>query len=88
MRFIPPEVLLSWPVPNYDNPKTRGDALLIVNGIFISLATITVILRLYTRVFIKRWFGMDDFFIMLALVCHHHHQASPFVGLRIYTNSR
>lgn len=59
---------MSWPTPNYDNPVTRGPALVIVNSIFISLATITVAARIYTRIVIKRWFGIDDVFILLALL--------------------
>ena len=68
MQLPPADVLLSWPTPNYDNPVTRGPALVIVNSIFISLATITVAARIYTRIVIKRWFGIDDVFILLALL--------------------
>jgi hypothetical protein len=68
MQLPPVDVLLSWPTPNYDNPVTRGPALLIVNSIFISLAVITVVARIYTRIVIKRWFGIDDVFILLALL--------------------
>lgn len=68
MRLPPVEVLLSWPAPNYVNPVTRGNALLIINIIFITLVALTVGLRLYTRLVIKRWFGLDDVFIILALV--------------------
>ena len=68
MRLPPPEVLLSWPAPNYQDPVTRGDALVVVNSIFITLVIVTVGLRLYTRLVIKRWFGLDDIFILLALV--------------------
>jgi hypothetical protein len=48
MRLPPAEILLSWPSPNYENPKTRGDALLIVNSVLIGLTVITVGLRLCT----------------------------------------
>jgi hypothetical protein len=68
MRLPPVDVLLSWPTPNYENPVTRGNALVIVNSIFIGFVVITVGLRLYTRLVIKRWFGIDDVFILLALV--------------------
>ena len=68
MQLPPTDVLLSWPTPNYDNPVTRGPALVIVNSIFISLAIITVAARIYTRIVIKRWFGIDDVFILLALL--------------------
>jgi hypothetical protein len=67
MQFPPVDILLSWPTPNYENPKTRGDALVVVNCIFISLVYITVALRLYTRICVKRWFGLDDVFILLAV---------------------
>lgn len=62
------QVILSWPTPNYANPVTRGNALLVVNSIFIALVVIFVGLRMYTRLIIKRWFGLDDVFILLALV--------------------
>ncbi|XP_014551162.1 hypothetical protein COCVIDRAFT_113642 [Bipolaris victoriae FI3] len=37
MQLPPASVILSWPTPNYDDPVTRGPALVIVNAIFISL---------------------------------------------------
>lgn len=71
VREIPLSVLFTWPAPNYVNPDTRGPALLVVNAVFITLCTITLFLRLYTRIFIKRWFGSDDVFIILAYVRAH-----------------
>jgi hypothetical protein len=68
MRTIPAEVVLAWPTPNYDDPVTRGSALMLVNAIFIGLVLITVFARLWTRLFITRWFGLDDVFVVLALV--------------------
>jgi uncharacterized membrane protein len=68
MQLPPVDVLLSWPTPNYVDPETRGPALLIVNSILIALTILTVIARLYTRIVIKRWFGIDDIFILFALL--------------------
>ncbi|KAH9868670.1 hypothetical protein J1614_007742 [Plenodomus biglobosus] len=68
MRLPPYEILLSWPTPNYENPITRGHALIVVNAIFLGLVIVTVGLRLYTRLVVKRWFGLDDIFILLALL--------------------
>lgn len=68
MRLPPYEVLLSWPTPNYENPVTRGHTLVVVNAIFLGLVIVTVGLRLYTRLVVKRWFGLDDIFILLALL--------------------
>ncbi|EON62658.1 hypothetical protein W97_01882 [Coniosporium apollinis CBS 100218] len=68
MRTSDIDVLLSFPLPNYDNPQTRGPALVIVNSTFISFVVIAVALRVYTRLYIKRWFGSDDYLICAALV--------------------
>jgi hypothetical protein len=68
MMLPPPEVIASWPIPNYTDPHTRGPALLIVNLTFIAICTIMVALRMYTRVIVVRWFGWDDVFILFALV--------------------
>ncbi|KAJ8110526.1 hypothetical protein OPT61_g6656 [Boeremia exigua] len=68
MKLPPFDVILSWPKPNYTNPVTRGDALLIVNTVFIVLVVITVGMRMYTRLVIKRCFGLDDVFTLLALL--------------------
>lgn len=69
MRLPPLEVLYSWPDPNYVDPVTRGSALLVVNCVFVSIAVLFVGARLYTRLWVKSWFGLDDVFIILAMVC-------------------
>lgn len=69
MREIPISALLSFPTPNYIDPVTRGPALVIVNGIFIGTVIVIVCLRIYARIFIKRWLGADDVFIVIAAVC-------------------
>ena len=57
-----------WPPPNYENPETRGPELIIVNSVFLAFATVFIGMRLYTRIFVKKWFGLDDVFIILAYV--------------------
>lgn len=69
MRFNHPELIPTWPKPNYVDPVTRGPLLYIINGIFFGLATITIIVRLYTRIFVRRWVGLDDYLITFAWVC-------------------
>ncbi|KAK5148889.1 hypothetical protein LTR04_000378 [Oleoguttula sp. CCFEE 6159] len=68
MRDIPLAVLLTFPLPNYQNPQIRGGALVVVNLIFIVLVVLAVGLRFYTRIAVKRWFGCDDVWIGLALL--------------------
>ena len=70
MPRIPATVLLDWPLPNYvDPPKNPATvAVYVFNGFFLTLATIAVAARLYTRIIIRHWFGLDDLFIILAFV--------------------
>ena len=68
MREIPIEVLFTFPKPNYENPETRGPGLIITIGVFTTLVTIAIALRYYTRIALKRWYGLDDVFIGLAYV--------------------
>jgi hypothetical protein len=69
MRAISVALYDSWPKPNYVDPVRRGPALYIVNGIFFSLATTAVFLRMYTRIFVRKWFGIDDAAILAGWVC-------------------
>ena len=68
MQYPPISVLLTWPKPNYVDPKTRGPALLIVNIIFTILVLVAVTGRFYTRIRCKNWFGIDDVMCIFALV--------------------
>ncbi|KAM7188873.1 hypothetical protein V8F20_010382 [Naviculisporaceae sp. PSN 640] len=68
MRFPPPEVIASWPTPNYVDPVTRGSSLIIVECIGISTALICLGLRLYVRIFLMRNTGWDDWIMVAAMV--------------------
>ena len=49
-----------------NNP--RGQQAIEISGAFTGLAAITVFLRLYTRFFIVRYSGVEDYFVALAMV--------------------
>jgi hypothetical protein len=83
MRNIPLDVLLTFPIPNYHNPVTRPPTLIIVNVIFLVVVFAAVVLRVYTRMQVKRWFGLDDIFIIIALVGSVLINASHRHGLRL-----
>nr|POF02545.1 hypothetical protein CFP56_58176 [Quercus suber] len=68
MRTPPPSVVLEWPEPNYDNPATRGSALLAINLMFIALMVIAVAGRFYSRIVLKKWYGIDDTMMAFGLV--------------------
>jgi hypothetical protein len=60
MRFPPPEVVKTWPTPNYKNPENRGPTLMIVELIILPLALIALGLRLYVRFCVVRRSWWDD----------------------------
>jgi hypothetical protein len=68
MRLPPPEVLASWPTPNYINPETRGPALIIVELITLPIALICLGLRLYARIHVTGPTGWDDWIMVAAAV--------------------
>lgn len=68
MRQPPPEVLASWPKPNYIDPETRGPALMIVELIALPLALLCLALRLFVRIKILRKTGWDDWLMVGAAV--------------------
>lgn len=68
MQLPPPEILATWPAPNYVNPVTRGNAVLIVNVSLFAVALLVIIIRLYTRLRISKSFGLDDWLITAAMV--------------------
>ncbi|KAK4040686.1 hypothetical protein C8A01DRAFT_46055 [Parachaetomium inaequale] len=66
MRLPPPEVLASWPAPNYTNPQTRGRALIIVELITLPIALICLGLRLYARIHVMGRSEWDDWMMVVA----------------------
>ncbi|RAL65815.1 hypothetical protein DID88_005478 [Monilinia fructigena] len=68
MQIPSPQVLSTFPQPNYINPETRGPALLIITAIFLPIVYIVVGLRTFTRIYLSKHFGVDDIFLLIALI--------------------
>lgn len=69
MRNPPASVVWSWPEPNFINPEYKSDETLF--GVCVSLlvlAAIAVALRLYVRIAILHNTGLDDWFVLAAIV--------------------
>ncbi|KAH8705852.1 hypothetical protein BGW36DRAFT_457224 [Talaromyces proteolyticus] len=64
MSFL--EIVASWPLPNYADPVTRGDGIVIASVVFGVVGTIATALRVYTRIWITRTMGADDILIIFA----------------------
>ena len=73
--FPPPSVIESWPSPNYTNPVTQGNALVICLSVFLFLALSAVIARVWARFFLLRSAGLDDCLAIFATI--------PTIGLTI-----
>ena len=66
---VPPaSAWAAWPKPNYVNPVTRGNENVVVNVVLFSILVCFIALRIFTRTHLRRVFGADDVFILLALV--------------------
>ena len=72
MRSPPPEVLATWPRPNYINPETRGPDLIVAGLVTLSVALVCVALRLYVRLRILRKTEMDDWVMVAAVVSQRY----------------
>ncbi|KKK18899.1 hypothetical protein AOCH_000309 [Aspergillus ochraceoroseus] len=63
----PPEVMATWPKPNYINPQCQGPQLRIFSVILLALSVTMVGSRLWVRIHIKRSAGWDDWIMICAL---------------------
>lgn len=80
----PPEVIATWPKPNYDDPVTKGPGLVylgIVLGIF---GILVVTARIYSRIFITKAPGIDDVLIVYAAAAGLTLNCLVIVGNRYY----
>jgi hypothetical protein len=68
MRSPPPEVVASWPRPNYVNPETRGPDLIVAGVITLTVAVTCLVLRMYVRLRIMRKTELDDWVMVVATV--------------------
>lgn len=64
--LAPPEVIATFPKPNFINPETHGPGLIIVGILFNCLGAIIIATRFYARIFITRALGIDDWLILVA----------------------
>lgn len=54
--------------PSSDPSDKRGTAYLVIQSTFVAIATLLILIRVYVRIVVVRNFGLDDTFIVLALV--------------------
>jgi len=64
----PIEEILRWPRPNYVNPITRPDTVLILSCVFGPITFAMLMARLWVRVFHQRTPGWDDWLVVAGTV--------------------
>lgn len=64
---IPISVIATWPVPS-NNPVLRSKSDWIICVLFMVLATLATLMRLWARGFIQRRIDIDDYFIVGGLI--------------------
>lgn len=81
MRSPPPEVVATWPKPNYVDPVRRGNESEVVQSFLAALVTVILIIRLYARIAItKAGIGLDDTMMIISWV-RPYIQTVPAQGL-------
>jgi hypothetical protein len=65
----PIDVVLTWR-PNYVNPETSGQGVLILVAILLGIAYVVVCMRLWARFHVSKNPGIDDALIIFNMVCH------------------
>ncbi|TEY80334.1 hypothetical protein BOTCAL_0039g00310 [Botryotinia calthae] len=83
MQLPSPEIIASWPVPNYENPETQGYGVLIVTSILLPIVLSIILIRLYTRLVMSKAFGLDDWLILAAMV-----PSTAFAVLAVLANRK
>ncbi|KAK6352031.1 hypothetical protein TWF718_005180 [Orbilia javanica] len=64
----PPEVLATWPAPNYVNPENQTAQLMAIEITLCTVTTVVMALRLYSRGVLTKSIGLDDWLMTGALV--------------------
>jgi hypothetical protein len=65
----PLEVILNWPKPNYVDPETRSNTMLLVACICGPITIGLMLARLWVRIIHQRTAGWDDWLMLAATVC-------------------
>jgi len=71
----PPEVLSSWPRPNYIDPQTHDWAGTIVVIVVLALSIAVFTARIWARLILAKNAGLDDLIISVAML--------PLIGMSI-----
>ncbi|RDL30491.1 Uncharacterized protein BP5553_10369 [Venustampulla echinocandica] len=67
--FHPPAaVILAWPKPNYTDPQAKGNELLVITIICMTLSTAAVLARLWVQIRHQKKLRVDDLMLVICMV--------------------
>ena len=75
----PIEVLSTWPF-DYENYETGGHYIVVLTAFLLGLAFVTVAVRIYSRVYLSKSFGIDDALIIFNMVRTHEREDIQVMG--------
>ncbi|KAL2841833.1 hypothetical protein BJX68DRAFT_271014 [Aspergillus pseudodeflectus] len=82
MKAPPPEIIASWPEPDYMDPDYQGPQLLIVGVILLVVSCTVVGLRLWVRLHMKNSASWDDWIILSVIPFMVCSTAAAILGTR------
>ncbi|THV45430.1 hypothetical protein BGAL_0490g00050 [Botrytis galanthina] len=66
--YIDITATLDWPVPNYVNPERYGSSIFVVHGVLYPIVLAMLGIRIYTRLYISKCFGLDDCLALFSMI--------------------
>ena len=74
---VPPEVVASWPTPNYISPEERTWGAPVALSILLVVTLLVYVARMWARLTMTKNAGVDDILISISMI--------PLIGLSIST---
>lgn len=72
---VPPEVIASWPAPNYISPETRTSGAPVALSIVLVVTLLVYVARMWARLIMTKNAGVDDVLTSISMI--------PLIGLSI-----
>lgn len=74
---VPPEVIASWPTPNYISPEERTWGAPVALSILLAVTLLVYVARMWARLTMTKNAGADDAVVSISMI--------PLIGLSIAT---
>lgn len=83
---VPPEVVASWPAPNYISPEERTWAAPVALSILLVVTVLVYAARMWARLTMTKNTGVDDILISISMIPLIGLSISTILGMSIYSS--